>query len=69
MLDLLVDWAKWCKSMKLRPEVGRKVSWAPTSDYLVGLGHRWRVVKGDKEGTYVFQIGDPIKEFDRWAAL
>lgn len=55
------QWKHWCKlnGLKPYPRSSRKLSaWL----YLQGHGHVWRVNRHD-----IFQRGDAIAEFDRWA--
>lgn len=67
-LKLPKQWKHWIYRVGLRPH-GRKYTHG-TSNWLYfkGKGHVWRIArKYDDNNMLVFQRGDTIEEFDRWA--
>ena len=53
------NWDKWCREAKLKPYSSKKPGcWM----YLKGRGYVWRV-----NSHNMFQCGDKIKNFERWA--
>lgn len=59
------QWRHWCKQAGLKPTWKSRRQYAWYS--LKGHGRHWRVAFRQKEGYYLFQVGDTYGEFDRWA--
>lgn len=62
------QWKHWCKKLRLRPEskcVKATDNWA----YLNGQGRKWRIAQrnANNQSDCIFQAGDLLADFDRWA--